>query len=231
MVSGTAGVSLVCWDLAGIVIDRFVVERAFAEAIAAQGIVAGTQSYTRAMVKFDRARGRPPADIMSELFTGNEVLATVASLAFDRSFRAAADRFGVAAAPEFVDAVGKVSEAGILVCLLTSLTKSACASLLDRLQLQGLAAHAALTADDAPRGFPSPDLVLTAMRNHGISDVRRVAVVSATESGLQSAQQAGAGMIVGVARGPRRAVVLRQSGATHVIDSIDAFPDLVERAA
>ena len=229
--SGTVGVSLVCWDLAGIVIAGSVVERAFAEAIAAQGIVAGTQSYTRAMVKFDRARGRPPAEIMSELFTGNEALATVASLAFDRSFRAAADRFGVAAAPEFVDAVGKVSEAGIQVCLLTSLTKSACAPLLDRLQLQGLAAHGALTVDDAPRGYPWPDLVLTAMRNHGVSDVRQVAVVSATESGLQSAQKAGAGMVVGVARGPRRAAALRQSGATHVIDSIDAVPDLVERAA
>jgi phosphoglycolate phosphatase-like HAD superfamily hydrolase len=227
VVSGTGGVSLVCWDLAGIVIDGYVVERAFAEAIGAQGIVAGTQSYTRAMVKFDRARGRPPADVMSELFTSNEALATVASLAFDRSFRAAADRFGVAAPPEFVDAVGKVSEAGIRVCLLTSLTKSACAPLLDRLQLQGLAAHGALTADDAPRAFPWPDLVLTAMRNHGVSDARQVAVVSATESGLQSARQAGAGMVVGVARGPRRAAALRQSGATHLIDSIDAFLDLV----
>jgi phosphoglycolate phosphatase-like HAD superfamily hydrolase len=226
-VSGTAGVSLVCWDLAGIVIDPSVVERAFAEAIAAQGIVAGTQSYTRAMVKFDRARGRPPADIMGELFTGNEALATVASLAFDRSFRAAADRFGVAAAPEFVDAIGKITEAGIPVCLLTSLSKSACAPLLDRLQLQGIAAHGALTTDDAPRAFPWPDPVLTAMHNHGISDVRQVAVVSATESGVESAHQAGAGLIVGVARGRRRAAVLRQAGAMHVIDSVGAFPDLV----
>ena len=54
-------ISLVCLDLAGIVIDDSVVERAYAEAIATQGIVPGTQDYARSMVRFDRSRGRPPA--------------------------------------------------------------------------------------------------------------------------------------------------------------------------
>jgi phosphoglycolate phosphatase len=231
VVSGTAGVSLVCWDLVGIVIDGSVVERAFAEAIAAQGIVAGTQSYTRAMVKFDHARGRPPADIMRELFDDNDALATVAALAFDRSFRAAADRFGVAAPPGLVDAIGKLSGAGVQACLLTSLNRGACAALLDRLRRQGLTAHEVLCADDAPRGFPWPDLVLTAMLRLGACDVREVAMVSATESGLQAGHRAGAGLVVGLADGSHRAAKLHAAGATHVIDSIDAFPDLVERAA
>jgi phosphonatase-like hydrolase len=229
--SGTASVSLVCWDLAGIVIDGSVVERAFAEAIAAQGIVAGTQSYTRAMVKFDRARGRPPADVMRELFDDNEALATVAALAFDRSFRAAADRFGVAAPAGLVDVIGKLSGAGVQACLLTSLTRDACGALLDRMRRQGLMADEVLCADDAPRGFPWPDPVLTAMLGAGVGDVGDVAVVSATESGLQSGHRAGAGLVVGLADGPRRAATLRAAGATQVINSIDAFPDLVERAA
>jgi phosphonatase-like hydrolase len=228
---GTASVSLVCWDLAGIVIDGSVVERSFAEAIAAQGIVAGTQSYTRAMVKFDRARGRPPADVMRELFDGNEALATVAALAFDRSFRAAADRFGVAVPPELVDAIGKLSGVGVQVCLLTALTRDACGALLNRMRRQGLMADEVLCADDAPRGFPWPDPVLTAMLRAGIADAGEVAMVGVTESGLQSGHQAGAGLVVGLADGPRRAATLRAAGATHVIDSIDAFPDLVERAA
>ena len=56
----SAPISLVCLDLAGIVIDDSVVERAYAEAIATQGIVPGTQDYARSMVRFDRSRGRPP---------------------------------------------------------------------------------------------------------------------------------------------------------------------------
>ena len=66
-------ISLVCLDLAGIVIDDSVVERAYAEAIATQGIVPGTQDYARSMVRFDRSRGRPPASVLRELFEGDEL--------------------------------------------------------------------------------------------------------------------------------------------------------------
>ena len=79
-------VSLVCFDLASLVIDSSIVERAFAEAIATQGIVVGTQDYVRSMVRLDRARGRPPADVLQEVFDGEEPRAQAASLAFDRSF-------------------------------------------------------------------------------------------------------------------------------------------------
>src|SRR6516165_9234406 len=108
--SDAPAVSLVCLDLANIVIDDSVVERAFAEAIATQGIVAGTQDYVRSMVRFDRARGRSPADVLRELFEGDELRAQAASLAFDRSFRAAAERFGIGVPPDLVAALAKVSE-------------------------------------------------------------------------------------------------------------------------
>src|SRR5580698_7652487 len=60
-VTESSPISLVCLDLAGIVIDDSVVERAYAEAIATQGIVPGTQDYARSMVRFDRSRGRRTA--------------------------------------------------------------------------------------------------------------------------------------------------------------------------
>jgi phosphoglycolate phosphatase len=225
-VSGTRSVSLICFDLVGLVIHDSVVERAFAEAIAAQGIASGTQSYTRAMVKFDRAHGRPPADVMRELFDGNDVQAMVATLAFDRSFRAAAERFAITTPPGFVDALGKFSGTDMRVCLVTTLSRGACGPLVYQISQQGVA-DLVLCADDAPRGYPWPDLVLTAMLRTGAGDVREVAVVSATESGVQSGQRAGAGMVVGIADGSRRAAALRQAGATQVVDGIDAIPELV----
>jgi hypothetical protein len=69
-------VSLVCCDLASLVIDGSIVERAFAEAIATQGIVVGTQDYVRSMVRLDRALGRPPAAVLQEIFDGPQVGAT-----------------------------------------------------------------------------------------------------------------------------------------------------------
>ncbi len=224
--SGTGSVSLICCDLAGLVIHGSVVERAFGEAIAAQGIVSGTQSYTRAMVRFDRARGRPPAEVMRELFDGNDAAASAATLAFERSFRAAADRFAVAAPAGFVDALGKFSGSDVRVCLMTTLSRGAFGPLADQMGRQRVA-DLLLCANDAPRGFPWPDLVLTAMLRMGADGVREVAVVSATESGVQSGQRAGAGMIVGIADGARRAAALREAGATHVVDGIDALPELV----
>lgn len=230
MLSDAPGVSLVCCDLATLVIDGSVVERAFAEAIAAQGIVAGTQSYTRAMVKLDRARGRPPVDILREFFDGDEAQCAVASLAFDRSFRDAADRFGVAAPPAIIDALGKIAGTGAKVCLMTALSRSACGRLADRLLREGLA-DLALCADEAPRGFPWPDLILTAMLRFGTGDVREVAIVASTESALEAGRRAGAGLVIGLADGARRAAALHRAGATHVLDGMDAIPTLVARVA
>ena len=61
--SDTSPVSLICCDVVGAAaVDGSIMERAFAEAIATQGVVVGTAAYVRAMVQFDRARGWPPAD-------------------------------------------------------------------------------------------------------------------------------------------------------------------------
>lgn len=224
--SETPVVSLVCCDLASLVIDGSVVERAFAEAIATQGIVAGTQDYARSMVRLDRARGRPPADVLNEIFHGDQPRAQAASLAFDRSFRAAAERFGVTAPADVVAALTKVAGAGSKICLISGLSGEACRDILGGLCRPCLA-DLALCADDAPRVFPWPDLVLTAMLRLGAGDVREVAVVSATENGVLSGHRAGARIVAGIGSGARKLRALKQSGATDVFDNVAALPDLI----
>ena len=216
-------ISLVCLDLAGIVIDDSVVERAYAEAIATQGIVPGTQDYARSMVRFDRSRGRPPAAVLREQFETDELRAQVASLAFDRSFRAAARRFDVSVPAAVADAIGKAAGSGAHVALVTVLSRSACDGLLSSLG----GADLVLCADDVPRSFPWPDPVLTAMLQLGTCDVREVAVVSATEDGVLSGQRAGASLVAGIGSGARLAKALRGAGATHVLDNIAAFSELL----
>src|ERR1700761_1230632 len=97
-------ISLVCFDLASIVIDGSIVERAFAEAIATQGIVAGTQDYARSMVRFDRSHGRAPVAVLRDLFNDDEPRAQAALLSFDRSFRSAAQRFNLEMPADVADA-------------------------------------------------------------------------------------------------------------------------------
>ena len=215
-------ISLVCLDLASILIDGSLVERAFAEAIATQGIVTGTQDYARSMVRFDRSHGRAPAAVLRELFDDDEPRAQAASLAFDRSFSAAARRFGVDVPPDVADAIGKTAGSGARMCLITMLSRRSCGELIGLVR----SADLVLCADDTPRGFPWPDPVLTAMLQLGAADVREVAVVSATPDGVLSGYRSGARLVVGLGTG-RRAAALREAGATHVLDNIAALPDLV----
>lgn len=222
----TPPISLVCLDLASIVIDGSIVERAFVEAIATQGIVAGTQDYARSMVRFDRSLWRVPAAVLHDLFDGDEPRAQAASLAFERSFPAAARRFGLDLPADVGDAIGKTAGSGVKICLLTMLSRRSCGELLSLLR----SADLVLCGDDAPRGFPWPDPVLTAMLRLGAADVREVAVVSATPDGLLSGYRAGAGTLVGLGSG-RRAAALLEAGATHVLDNIAALADLVAEAS
>lgn len=221
-------ISLVCFDLTRLVIDGSIVERAFAEAIATQGIVAGTQDYARSMVRFDRSHGRAPAAVLRDLFDDDESRAQAALLAFERSFRAAAQRFGLDLPAEVADVMGKTAGSGVRICLLTMLSRRACGEFLGLLR----AADLVLCGDDAPRGFPWPDPVLTAMLKLGAADVREVAVVSASPDGVLSGYRAGARILVGLSMGSgRRAAALLEAGATHVLDSITTIPDLVAKVS
>jgi len=230
-VSDASPVSLVCWDVVGAAAaDGSIMERAFAEAIATQGVVAGTAAYVRSMVQFDRTRGWPPADVMRNLFPEDEIRAQVANLAFERSFRAAADRFGVLPLPGANEALAKLSAAGIKICLMASLSRPALNLIMERLDWEQRA-DLVLCADDVARGFPWPDLILTAVLRLGIGDVRDVVVVTASEGGALSAQRAGARSVVGVLSDVDDGGRLWRAGATHLLADVGELPDLVAAQA
>jgi phosphonatase-like hydrolase len=226
-VSDTSPVSLVCCDVVGAAaLDGSVLERAFAEAIATQGVVTGTVAYVRSMVQFDRTRGWSPADVMRRLFPEDEIRAQAANLAFERSFRAAVDRFGVLPLPGVNDALARLTATGTKVCLLSCLSRPALSLITERLGWWRRA-DLMLCADDVARGFPWPDLVLTAILRLGIGDVRDVAVVTATESGVLCARRAGARLVIGVLSGVHDGSRLRRAGATHLLADLGELPDLV----
>ena len=229
--SDTSPVSLVCWDVVGAAaVDDSVLERAFAEAIATQGVVTGTAAYVRSMVQFDRMRGWPPPDVIRILFPEEEIRAQAANLAFERSFQAALDRFGVLPLPGANDALAKLTAAGIKVCLVSPLSRPALSLIVERLDWWRRV-DLVLCADDVARGFPWPDLILTAALRLGIGDVRDLAVVTASEGGVLSAQRAGARLVVGVLSDIDDASRLRRAGATHLLADVGELPDLVASPA
>ena len=224
--SGSESVSLVCCDLAGsIVSDGSVLEKAFAEAIATQGVVPGTAAYARSMVVVDRSSGLPPRDVMHSLFADDEAQAQAAYLAFERSYRTVVDRFGLTTVAGAHDALAKLSGAHLKVCVISGFSRPTSRLVLERAGLSR-AADLTLCLDDAPRGFPWPDPVLTAVIRLGIGDVASVAVVGDSENAITAGRRAGARTLIGIP-GDRAAQRLRTAGATHLINTIAELPALL----
>jgi phosphoglycolate phosphatase len=226
--TSSAGISLVCCGLIGtLVTDDGLIERSFAEAIATQGVVAGTSAFARRMSQVHQARGRAPRDVLRVLFPDNEARAQAAELAFDRALPDALSRTEATLLPGAVETLDGLRAAGRRVCVVTSLPRRVLKLVVDA---AGLKRHIdlALCLDDAPRGFPAPDLALTAMLQAGVACVQDLAVVHGTGAGMECGRNSGAGAIVGVLTGAHSAARLRAAGATHVVRSIADLPGVLD---
>jgi len=212
--------TLVCCGLIGTVVaDTGLVEQAFTEAIATQGVVPGTSAYARSMAIVHRTRGQATGAVMSAVFPENQVRAQAAHLAFDRSLGSAVDRMGVSPVPGAREVLAQLAATGLRVCLLTGLSARLLSLVLADIGGPDLA-DLVLSGDDAPRGWPFPDLLLAAMLRLGVADVREAVMVDCTGDGVLAGRRAGASLAVGVLTGPHSRERLRRDGASHVVDSI-----------
>jgi len=226
-VGSTPHTRLVCLDLAGTTVgDSAMVERAFAEAIATQGIVPGTGAYARAMVHVHRSRGHPKIDVLRGIFPDNEAQAQAANITFERSYEGAIERSGLVPLPGTVEALEKLRGVGIKIALISGFSRKTLSRVLsvldwtDKIDL-------ALSPEDTGRGRPWPDMILTAVLRLGIEDVRQVAVAGDSESHMLSGRRAGASIVAGLLTGVHSRERLLAGGATHIIDSIADFPSLI----
>ena len=222
-----AGRRLACFGLIGTTVaDDGLLERAYAEAIATQGIVTGTTAYARGMAQVHRSRGKAVIDVLRDLFPENEARAQAAYLAFDKSLSGAVQRFGLHPVPGALDTLDELAAAGWRSCAITSFSRRQLDGLLDavgwldRFDL-------AVSVDEVPRGCPWPDPVLYGMLTLGVDDVRDAVVVQSTENGVLAGRRAGAGLVAGVLTGPHPMARLRSAGAAQVLGSVADVPAMV----
>jgi len=226
-VTDRRGVTLACCGLLGtLVAETGLIERSFAEAIATQGVVSGTSAFARRMAQVHQARGRAPGDVMRLLFPENEARAQAAQLAFERALPDAIGRAVLRPLPGAVQVLDQLRAAGCRICVTTSMPRRVLDLVLAAAGLsQGI--DMTLAAEDAPRGFPAPDLVLTAILLMGTEAVQDVAVVHGTGAGVEAGRRSGAGVVAGVLTGPHPPARLRAAGATSIIPSIADLPALL----
>jgi phosphonatase-like hydrolase len=223
-------VSLVCSGLIGTMVDDGgIIDRAYAEAIATQGVVTGTAAYAKAMAQVHQARGQYAVDVLRAMFPDSQARAQAAHIVLDRSFCDAIGRTGVRPVPGAEAVIDKLAGAGTRICVITSFSRRVLTAVLDTLGWWDRV-DLALSPQDVPRGTPWPDLVLSAMLRLGVHDVRDTAVAHDAESGILSGRRAGAGIVAGVLTGAHSGNRLRRAGATHLIPTIAHLPELLHAA-
>jgi len=226
-VSSTTPVTLLCCGLLGVTADDGgILERAFTEAFATQGIVPGTAAYARSMVHVHQTRGQSAVDVFRALFPDAPGRAEAATLAFDRSYRLAVDRSGLAPMPGAAEALQQIRGSGVRVCFITGLSRGLVGLVLDTLGWWRQV-DLALCPEDAPRGYPWPDPMLCAMLRLGVTDVRETAYAGGTESGILCGRRAGAQIVAGILTGGHTRDRLQRAGATHLLGSFAELPNVL----
>lgn len=226
--SDVVPIKLACLDLAGTTVgDIAMVERAFAEAIATQGIVPGTGAYARAMVHVHRSRGCPKIDVFRGIFPGNEAQAQAANLTFERSYQGALDRAGLVVMPGVIEVLEKLRGSGIKLALITGFSRITLSRILSVLGWHDKIDLAICPEDAGGRGRPWPDMILHAVLRLGIDDVRQVAVLGDSENDMLCGRRAGASIVAGIMTGAHSRERLLKGGATHLLDSIADLPSLI----
>jgi phosphonatase-like hydrolase len=230
-VSSATPVTLLCCGLLGVTADDGgILERAFTEAFATQGIVPGTAAYARSMVHVHQTRGQSAVDVFRALFPDAPGRAEAATLAFDRSYRLAVDRSELVPMPGASEALQQIRGSGVRVCFITGLSRGLLGLVLDTLGW-GRQVDLVLCPEDAPRGYPWPDPMLCAMLRLGVTDVRETAYAGGTESGILCGRRAGAQIVAGILTGGHTRDRLQRAGATHLLGSFAELPGVLAAEA
>jgi phosphoglycolate phosphatase len=230
-VDDTGRITLACLDLAGTsVADDGVVERAFTEALATQGIVPGTEAYGASMARVRSSQGQPKLGVFQQIFSDGD-RARAANHSFECAYDSIIDRVGLTPVPGAEAAIDELTDSGVRVCLTTGFGRATLGRVIDTLGWWKRADLLICPDDAGGRGRPYPDMILTAALRLQVDDVRHIAVCGDTTNDILSGRRAGASIVAGVLTGAHDRAQLEAAGATHVLGSISDLPDVIFHAA
>jgi phosphoglycolate phosphatase len=213
-------ITVACLDMAGTTVhDDGTVLEAFAAAIAAQNLP--VSAFNQAMTDVRSSMGQSKIEVFRRIL-GDEAAAQKANEAFEDHYATAVRAGAVAAMPGAAQAITRLREAGIQVCLATGFSPATRDAIIDQLGWGGLV-DLVLSPADARfwgRGRPWPDLPLTALLRLRGGAVSELAVAGDTASDVESGLRAGAAVVAGVLTGADSRADLERAGAPLILDTI-----------
>lgn len=215
-------------DMSGTsVVEHGHQDTAFAHALERHGIPAGSSAHRDAVRQFHELRPTSRTAVFARVFP-DRAEAESARRVFETTLDVLLAEHGAHAMPGAEEALVRLRTLGLRLCLCTGYARHTQNMILDSLGWMGLA-DLSLSPDDAGRGVPYPDMVLTALLALDLEDVRGVLVVGDTVEDMTAGRRAGAGLVVGVRTGRDDADALRAGGADHVVPDLAEVPELVRR--
>ena len=199
-------IQLAVVDMAGTTVaDDGLVVNAFDMAATAVGVPESGPERESARQYVLDTMGQSKISVFRALF-GTEDLARQANATFERAYEQLIDDGRAAPIDGAAEGVTRLRENGIRVALTTGFSGTTQKKLVAALGWQSLA-DLVIAPGDGVRGRPYPDLILSALMRLEVDGVANVATLGDTSSDIESG--------------------LRAGGATHVVDSVTEFADLI----
>lgn len=219
-------IQLAVIDMAGTTVaDDGLVIGAFEAAATAGGLPETGAEREHARQYVLDTMGQSKITVFRALFDSEES-AQRANDAFEKAYEESIDNGLAQPIEQAAESISRLRDAGVRVALTTGFSGSTQEKLLAALGWQSLA-DLVLAPGDGVRGRPFPDLILTALIRLQADGVRNVAAVGDTSNDIDSALRAGCAIAAGTLTGAHDEQQLRLAGATHVVDTVADFADLI----
>jgi len=219
-------IQLAVIDMAGTTVaDDGLVVSAFEMAATAVGVPESGPERDSARHYVLDTMGQSKISVFRALFD-SEFLAQQANSAFEQAYEQLIDEGRATPIVGAAQAISRLRDSGIRVALTTGFSGTTQEKLLAALGWQSLA-DLVLAPGDGVRGRPYPDLILSALIRLEVDGVANVAALGDTSSDVESALRAGVGIAAGTLTGAHDEQRLRAAGATHIVETVTAFADLI----
>lgn len=125
--------------------------------------------------------------------------------------------------------LGKIWDTNIKLALNTGYNKKTAKKLLRKMNWKkGVHYDALVTADDAERGRPHPDMIVIAMEKLGVADPAKVLKAGDSIIDIQEGKNANCGLTIGVTTGAHTREQLQSANPDYVLDSLYELTQILE---
>jgi phosphoglycolate phosphatase len=218
-----SGPALVVLDLVGTIVQADdAVPRAFAEAVAAEGL-------TLTAAQIQAVRGATKRLALAQLLPqgpGHALRVERAYERFQARLRAAYAPGTVAEVSGARATIARLRAAAVKVALNTGFDRALTTHLLDALGWRDVA-DVVVCGDEVAAGRPAPDLIQRAMAETGVLAPEAVANVGDTVLDLRAGAAAGVGWNIGVWSGAHGRATLGAAPHTHLCASVAEVPAIL----